>query len=138
MQSSIKCLGVHATNSPRLTQVIFAVLGPFATWEYIKKISASIPTQRKVKEHVEGEFNHFQRGRSHTDPDKEYDVERLVTAYKASEIHIYKSTRQLAPEHRAKDFIHLGSDIDKLDATIKRWLENRLKRRSEAEDYIAE
>ncbi|KAI0688537.1 hypothetical protein BC835DRAFT_1284427, partial [Cytidiella melzeri] len=34
-------------------KVIFAVLGPFATWDYIKKISASIPTQRKIKHHVE-------------------------------------------------------------------------------------
>ncbi|KAI0694460.1 hypothetical protein BC835DRAFT_1306326 [Cytidiella melzeri] len=36
-----------------------AVHGPFATWEYIKKISASIPIQHKIKDHVEAEINHF-------------------------------------------------------------------------------
>ncbi|KAH9965469.1 hypothetical protein BC827DRAFT_1153743 [Russula dissimulans] len=37
----------------------FTSIGPFATWEYIRKTSMSIPCQRCVKDHVEREVNHF-------------------------------------------------------------------------------
>ncbi|KAI0682087.1 hypothetical protein BC835DRAFT_1230763, partial [Cytidiella melzeri] len=68
----------------------FAVHGPFATWDYIKKISASIPTQRKIKDHVEEQFNHFRREKSHTTPDWEEDVANLQTAYHVGQAHVHK------------------------------------------------
>ena len=55
-------------------QVTFAVHGPYASWGYIKKISASIPAQRKLKNHIEREFNHLHRGKSHTTPKHEKEV----------------------------------------------------------------
>ncbi|KAI0693371.1 hypothetical protein BC835DRAFT_1415991 [Cytidiella melzeri] len=67
----------------------FMVLGPFATWEYIHKISGSIPTQRKVKDHVEANFNHFRRGKSHTTPEAEKDIKNLQAAYKNAKVHVH-------------------------------------------------
>ncbi|KAI0686262.1 hypothetical protein BC835DRAFT_1288480 [Cytidiella melzeri] len=61
---------------------IFAVHGPFSSWEYIKKISVSIPAQRKIKDHVENEFNHFRRGKSHTTPESETDIVNLLDHYR--------------------------------------------------------
>ncbi|KAI0699730.1 hypothetical protein BC835DRAFT_1304423 [Cytidiella melzeri] len=60
----------------------FAVHGPFSTWEYIKKISAAIPAQWRIKDHVEAEFSHFQRGKSHTTPEWEKDVAGLQESYR--------------------------------------------------------
>lgn len=114
------------------------VLGPFATWEYISKISASIPVQRKIKDHVEAEFNHFRRGKSHTDPAKEADIRRLEQAYEAGKAHVYVQGRKLAQDHRAKDYIAAGSDPEKLQKTLTRWQSNRLSRRTTIEDHSPE
>ncbi|EKM56458.1 uncharacterized protein PHACADRAFT_118176 [Phanerochaete carnosa HHB-10118-sp] len=72
---------------------IFAVFGPYATWEYIKKILAAIPTMRKVKDHVNADINHFRRGKMHMKPSKEIDVTKLQQAYAASKIHVFDPMR---------------------------------------------
>jgi hypothetical protein len=41
------------------SQHTFSVVGPYADWDYIGQTSASIPCQRKVKDHVEDSINHF-------------------------------------------------------------------------------
>ncbi|KAI0706131.1 hypothetical protein BC835DRAFT_1409762 [Cytidiella melzeri] len=111
----------------------FMVTGPYTTWEYIRKISASIPAPCKVKDHVEAEFNHFRRGKSHTLPEKEKDVACLQEAYKDSNIHWYVPKRLLKSLQRAKDFLALGSNPITLQATINRWAEKRLTVRSTCE-----
>ncbi|KAI0692054.1 hypothetical protein BC835DRAFT_1416809 [Cytidiella melzeri] len=120
-------------HSIRNIKYTFMVTGPYTTWEYIRKISASIPAQRKVKDHVEAEFNHFRRGKSHTSPEKEKDVARLQEAYKDSNIHRYVPKRLLKSSQRAKDFLALGSNPITLQATIDRWAEKRLTVRSTCE-----
>lgn len=114
------------------------VLGPFATWDYIKRISASIPTQRKIKDHVEAQINHFRRGKSHTDPDKEADVVRLQESYRKSKVHVYVRGRKLAANAQAKDYLAIGSDPTKLQTTIERWFTSRLTIRSTLEDHEPE
>ena len=114
------------------------VLGPFATWEYLKKISPAIPTLRKIKDHFEESFNHFRRGKSHTDPGKDADVAKLREYYCKSKAHVYVPGRKLANTDQADDYIALGSDPTKLKATITRWNKNRLKRRSTLEDHAPE
>ncbi|KAF8222270.1 hypothetical protein L208DRAFT_1524744 [Tricholoma matsutake] len=56
-------------------------------WDYIGKMSASIPCQRKVKDHVESDLNHFLCGKSHSSPEKDKDITRLCMSYWASKIH---------------------------------------------------
>lgn len=111
------------------------VLGPFATWDYIKKISGAIPVLRNVKDHVEAQFNHFRRGKSHTDPGKEADIVLLQRSYHAAKAHVYQPGRTLPDEARAKDYLHDGSQSAKLQATINRWNTNRLKVRATMEDW---
>lgn len=103
------------------------VLGPFATWEYIKKISGAIPVMRSVKDHVEAEFNHFCRGKSHTDPGKEADIDLLQKSYRSTKAHLYCAGRTLPDVAKAKDYIHDGSQTTKLQATIDRWNDKQLK-----------
>ncbi len=43
---------------------------------------------------------------------------------------MYTAGRQLSQARRAKDFIAIGSDMLKLQGTIDRWAERRLKNRS--------
>ena len=78
---TVHCLILSTDILYRYLQQLFAAHGPYSWWDYIKRISASIPTQRKVKEHVEAHFNHFRRGRSHTTPKWEDDVVDLYKAY---------------------------------------------------------
>jgi len=73
----------------------FASIGPYAAWENIGKISASIPCQRKVKDHIEDEINHFHRGKSHTSPDKEKDVQQLQAAYHNGNVHVLEKGRKV-------------------------------------------
>ncbi|KAI0087265.1 hypothetical protein BDY19DRAFT_893365 [Irpex rosettiformis] len=77
-------------HNVRDLKVIFAVHGPYASWDYIKRISASIPTQWKLKDHIEREFNHFRCGKSHTTPSHEADVNALHLIYAKEKTHIYK------------------------------------------------
>ena len=116
-------------------QVTFAAQGPFATWDYINRISASIPTQRKVKDHVEAQFNHFRRGKSHTIPEKEEDIQCLQASYSASKLHQYTPGRRVESIDKVKDVVEQGSDPIRLKKVIERWLATRLTECSSDQDW---
>ncbi|KAI0088970.1 hypothetical protein BDY19DRAFT_993786 [Irpex rosettiformis] len=115
----------------------FAAHGPNATWAYIKKISASIPTQRKIKDHIEAEFNHFRRGKSHTTPDWEADVANLQDAYRVGKVHVYQRVRRGIGKivTSPPDFISIGSSPQKLQSLISQWTAKRVASKSTEEDY---
>jgi len=110
------------------------VLGQYAEWEYIGKTSASIPCQRKVKDQVESEINHFRRGKSHTSPGKEEDVARLQASYRNSGIHINRPGRRLDAKDKVPDFMAIGSETSLLK-TMEKWLANRVSEWSSEEDW---
>jgi hypothetical protein len=116
-------------------QHTFASIGPFATWEYIWKMSASIPCQRKIKDHVEAEVNHFAHGKSHTSPDVEEDIRNLQAAYKKDAIHLYQAGRKLADKDKVKDYMTQVVEGSKLKNTISRWISNRLSNIATTEDF---
>lgn len=122
-------------HNVRDIKVIFAILGPFATWEYIQKISASIPCQRKVKNHVEMQINHYQRGKSHTSPNHTEDVKRLQNAYKESALHVYHAGRLHESKDKVPDYVGMGSQMQKLIQVMKRWSSNRLSDFGQDEDF---
>ena len=66
------------------------MLGAFRSWEYLQKISASILTQRAIKDHVIGQFTNIDRGKSHTDPDKERDIATLEDWLRQGKAHVYQ------------------------------------------------
>ncbi|PSR70940.1 hypothetical protein PHLCEN_2v13189, partial [Hermanssonia centrifuga] len=114
---------------------IFASTGPYATWEYIHKISGSIPTQRKLKDHVEAEINHFFRGKAHTSPDDEEDIALLQASYSLSKIHIYDAKRQIDAADKVDDYIAKGSDYQALQRAINNWSAKRTTTRAKTEDW---
>jgi len=120
------------------TQYIFMVLGPFATWDFIHKISASIPCQRKIKDHVEAEINHFHRGKSHTSPDAEGDIRCLQAAYRSDKIHEFVPGRKLEAKDKVKDYTAVGAEGAKLKKTIAKWMENRVTKWSTRETWKEE
>ena len=110
-------------------------LGPFVTWDLIHKMSASIPCQRKIKDHVEVEVNHFLRGKAHTSPDAEEDIQNLQAAYSKDAIHVYKSGRKLAARDKVKDILGLGSEGTRLQKAIERWASGRNSKVTTTEDW---
>ncbi|KAI0703595.1 hypothetical protein BC835DRAFT_1262654 [Cytidiella melzeri] len=113
----------------------FMVLGPFATWDYIHKISATVPTQRKVKDHVEANLNHLRRGKLPTSPEVEKDIRNLQKVYHAANLHVRLPGRHLEARDRAKDVVALGCNSEKLQAIIKQWAEKRTSTRATTEDW---
>ncbi|KAI0691820.1 hypothetical protein BC835DRAFT_1509188 [Cytidiella melzeri] len=122
-------------HNVRDIKVIFGAHGPYATWDYIKKISASIPTQRKLKDHVEHEFNHFRRGKSHTSPEHEGDVVLLQGKYREANAHVRKPGRHLPSDERIKDVFLAGCNPNTLEAMMKRWADGRVQDKSTTEDF---
>lgn len=114
-------------------QVIFAIHGPYATWEYIKKITASIPTQRKLKDHIEREFNHFRRYKGHTTPDFEKDVRNLQGKYAEAKVHVHVAGREV--EDKTKDFIAQGLNHESLYGLVSRWATSRMTEKSTMADF---
>ncbi len=114
-------------------KVSFAAIGPFATWRYIGKISPAIPTQRKVKDHVEAEINHFRRGKAHSSPDIEEDLHRLQTSYSISKIHTNTPGRRLNEKAQAVDIIANGLEGQKLQKAIENWKNGRISERGNRE-----
>ncbi|KAL1939184.1 hypothetical protein VTO73DRAFT_10225 [Trametes versicolor] len=113
----------------------YAATGPFATWEYLGKTSASIPVQRLVKDHVERQINHGYRGKSHTSPLAEKDICKLHAAYKAA--HIYGpqfSRRKLESQDRFVDVMKLGSEAVLSGKAFKGWSKGRLAQRRVVEE----
>ncbi|PCH40521.1 hypothetical protein WOLCODRAFT_16574 [Wolfiporia cocos MD-104 SS10] len=101
-------------------------MGPFATWEYIGKISQAIPTMRKVKDHVEADINHFWRGKSHTSPDKEEDVARLQSAFHCSWVWRYRPMRHLNDADKPSNIPKRGSNPGRLGKARDNWTSSRM------------
>ena|ERR1700722_19482725 len=110
------------------------VLGPFATWDLISKLSGAIPSMRKIKDHVESEINHFLRGKSHTTPDIEEDVRNLQAAYRRDKIHQYTPSRTLSTKDKVENCSAIGAGGPKLMGTISRWAANRFMEVATTED----
>lgn len=110
--------------------------GPHATWEYIKKISAAIPTLRKIKDHVEATVNHYRRGKSHSSPEREEDVAKLQEMYAKHRTHIYTPSRHLTNlSDRVDDYVAGGCEPTKLQATIASWASKRVTSVVTTEDW---
>ena len=113
----------------------FAAKGPYASWDYIGETSASIPCQRKVKDHVENKLNHFLRGKSHSSPEKEEDIARLCLSYHASKVHNNHPRRKLGSKDKVPDTMFIGAESNKLIKTMSKWVVNRVSEWSNTEDW---
>lgn len=111
-------------------QYTLAASGPNISWDYIGETLATIPCQRRVKDHVELSVNHFYCGKTHTLPGKEEDVSRLQASYRDSKIHQTIQGRKLDSKNKVKDFVGHGTQDQAIIRAIGRWSENRVRERS--------
>lgn len=95
--------------------------------------SPATPTLRAVQEHVERECGISGRGKKHTVTSREKDIDRLVSAYQASEVHINTVGREVNEKDIIKDVVIEG--VGKVQGTIDRWAYARRLPRSTMEDY---
>ncbi|KAJ7149090.1 hypothetical protein C8R46DRAFT_1198892 [Mycena filopes] len=65
-------------------KVTYRSEGPNIDWEYLKKLHPAIHVIRAVNDHMEFEFKTKVRGRKHTIPRKELDLQELQKWYRAS------------------------------------------------------
>ncbi|KAI0634744.1 hypothetical protein C8Q77DRAFT_1072178 [Trametes polyzona] len=105
-------------------------MGPNSTWDYLGRTSGSIPTQRRVKDHVEREINHGYRGKSHTRPSEEADIAKLQAAYQGA--HLYAplaSRRKLDKADRFPDVMKSGTEAVASGKALRAWAKGRLAQR---------
>jgi hypothetical protein len=120
---------------PICIQHTFAAKGPYTDWSYIGETSASIPCQRKVKDHVESDLNHFLCGKSHSSPEKEEDINCLCMSYHASKIHSNHPRQRLDLKDRVGDTMSIGTESGKLLKTMSKWVANQVSEWSHEEDW---
>lgn len=86
----------------------------------IGRISPAIPALRKIKDHIEAEFSHFRRGKSHTSPEAEEDIQKLQDALSQSRVHVYDGTRT-SSSSKITDYMAVGSDIEKVTKALEQF-----------------
>ncbi|TDL30201.1 hypothetical protein BD410DRAFT_709862 [Rickenella mellea] len=114
----------------------FSSLGPLATWDYLKKISPAIPTFRAVKDHIEFELRALGRGKRHTSPAKEDDIDKLSKIFTHAQLHRTVFSRKFKNKaDKSPDFVAKG--LDKILTTnyINTWWTNRTYMRETDNDW---
>ena len=102
-------------------QYMFASIGPGVTWDYISKISAAIPTLRKLKDQFQYEWNNYSRYSKHTAPDYEEDMKALCNSYGTSGIHKKKRGRNIHNKDTFIDTYEKGEAIIIQGKVIANW-----------------
>ncbi|KAJ7774231.1 hypothetical protein DFH07DRAFT_732844, partial [Mycena maculata] len=109
-------------------------------WQYLTKLHPAIHVIRAVNHHMEYKFKTRVRGRKHTVPKKELDIQELQKWYKASKVHAFvpdrkiKSKLKSSPD-RPKDTVSKGGAAIQTGKTLERWIENRTVERSTTENW---
>ena len=110
--------------------------GPEVDWEYLKTLHPAIHVIRGVTSHVEKEFNTLTRGKKHTVPQKELDVQKLQDSYNASKLHteILGCKRFLEKDYE-KDYISAGA-LSFSDGRLReQWISERAMERSTGQEW---
>lgn len=116
-------------------QHTFASFGPGVTWKFIGKISAAIPTLRKLKDHFEDEWNVYSRYERHTHPDYEDDIERLAQRYAEAKLHCGVQGRKVNDNAKSADYIQDGAKAIATGKPISRWQTRRKQDMMDNEEW---
>ncbi|KAL0569336.1 hypothetical protein V5O48_012628 [Marasmius crinis-equi] len=104
--------------------------------KYLKKLHPAIPVIKSVSNHMEREFMTLTRGRKHTVPKKEADVNLLCGVFEESTYHIVTNGRVIkSDQDKAKDFQQLGQQAFVQGGTLENWHNNRSYGRSVQESW---
>jgi hypothetical protein len=102
----------------------------------VHDISAAIPLQRKVKDHIDTETQSISRGKKHTTPNAELDLRNLASAYYVAKAHKYVPGREFkANQNTVSDWSANG--VMGLASKIKTWSQERFTLKSVEEDSEA-
>jgi hypothetical protein len=110
--------------------------GPSVDWEYLKKLHPAIHVVRAVARLIELEFKTLTRGKKHTIPKKDLDVQTLHNSYHESRVHIRVPGRRSETERdKAKDVTAHGISVFLAGKVMKRWIDNRTFERSMEQEW---
>jgi hypothetical protein len=89
---------------------------------------------------MEYEFKTRIRGRKHTVPKKELDIQEMQKWYSASNVHTFKPGRKIKTRLKVnpdipRDTHSKGGIAIQTGKTLERWIENRTIERSTTEDW---
>lgn len=110
--------------------------GPSVDWEYLKKLHPAIHVIRAVASFIEAEFQTLTRGKKHTVPKKDLDVQTLQNSYHESCIHVHVPDRKSETERdKAKDITARGVSLFLTGKIMNRWIDNRTFERSMEQEW---
>lgn len=111
-------------------------MGPNRTYENLYKESPSIPAVREIHASLEKEFNTLTRGRKHTTPDAERDINRLMDSYTESQIYQYRAGRMVkSGADWFQDIVAKGAGNIAREDVIHRWSDKRSFVRARGKEY---
>lgn len=100
--------------------------GPNINWEYLKKLHPAIHVICAVTQHVEEEFGTLSRGKSHTRPKKEKDLQHLHSSYHTSGHHNTVEGRDIQSSGDCWDDYTLQGALKVIQGKVlPKWAEGR-------------
>lgn len=117
-------------------KVTYRSEGPNIKWSYLKKLHPAIHVIRAVTLHIEEEFGTLTRGKKHTVPKKELDIQKLQQSYQSSGYHKYCRGRQInSKKDRAVDYTTKGHLKLQRGKILRKWAEQRTFERATTENW---
>ncbi|KAK7002145.1 hypothetical protein R3P38DRAFT_3609227 [Favolaschia claudopus] len=112
-------------------KVTYKPPGPRGGWDYMRILHPAIPTIRTNAEFIDQEFNTLTRGKKHTSPSKEKDIQALLG--RLEDVHEFKPGRKLDEEDKPEDYIAAGGQTWIFGETRENWRKKRNFKRSTEE-----
>lgn len=117
-------------------KVTYRSQGPNIDWAYLKKLHPAIHVIRALTLHIEEEFGTLTRGKSHTNPEREKDVERLQKSYTKSTFHRTKGGRKInSKADTYTDYATKGCTKLLQGKILKKWVQLRTFERATTESW---
>ncbi|KAJ3546980.1 hypothetical protein NMY22_g1840 [Coprinellus aureogranulatus] len=118
-------------------KVTYRSEGPNIKWSYLRKLHPAIPVIRNIIDFTENEFGTLARGKKHTVPSREKDIETLQKTYATAQLHEIRPGRHNWSDKRdnARDFIDAGAHKVSMTQLLSRWNAGRAFERSLAEEW---
>jgi hypothetical protein len=117
-------------------KVTYRSEGPNIKWPYLKKLHPTIPIIRNIINFAEEQLGVQTRGKKHTVPSREKDIEKLQWSYATAKLHeAHPGQRTWADEKdQAWDFIADGALKLSTTHLLSTWNDGRAFERSLAEE----
>lgn len=117
-------------------KVTYRSEGPNIQWACLKKLHPAIHVIRAVTSHIEEEFGTLTRGKKHTIPKKELDIQKLQESYRGAGYHKYHAGRQInSQKDQALDYTTMGCLKLQRGKILRKWKNLRTFERATRESW---